>query len=62
MYAWRKVAKGFRYPPLGELYREFEASFGFEETPDQAKAIQDVLADMEKLFEGIVSHVLTFLV
>lgn len=30
------------------MYREFEASFGFEETPDQAKAIQDVLADMEK--------------
>lgn len=48
MYAWRKVAKGFRYPPLGELYREFEASFGFEETPDQARAIQDVLEDMEK--------------
>lgn len=48
MYAWRKVGKGFRYPPTGELYREFEASFGFEETPDQAKAIQDVLSDMEK--------------
>ena len=48
MYAWRKVAKGFGYSPLGELYREFEASFGFEETPDQAKAIQEVLADMEK--------------
>ena len=48
MYAWRKVAKGFQYPPLGELYREFEASFGFEETPDQARAIQDVLSDMEK--------------
>ena len=48
MYAWRKVAKGFHYPPIGELYREFEASFGFEETPDQAKAIQDVLEDMEK--------------
>ena len=48
MYAWRKVAKGFRYPPVGELYREFEASFGFEETPDQARAIQDVLVDMEK--------------
>ncbi len=48
MYAWRKIAKGFRYPPLGELYREFEASFGFEETPDQARAIQDVLDDMEK--------------
>lgn len=48
MYAWRKIAKGFSYPPLGELYREFEASFGFEETPDQARAIQDVLDDMEK--------------
>lgn len=48
MYAWRKVAKGFRYGPVGELYQEFEASFGFEETPDQARAIQDVLADMER--------------
>lgn len=48
MYAWRKVAKGFSYSPVGELYREFEATFGFEETPDQAKAIQEVLADMEK--------------
>ncbi len=48
MYAWRKVAKGFSYSPLGEMYREFEASFGFEETPDQARAIQEVLADMEK--------------
>ncbi len=48
MYAFRKVAKGFNYSPLGEMYREFEASFGFEETPDQAKAIHEVLADMEK--------------
>ncbi|HJA78471.1 MAG TPA: transcription-repair coupling factor [Candidatus Desulfovibrio intestinavium] len=48
MYAYRKVAKGFRYDPPGELYREFEATFGFEETPDQAAAIQDVLDDMDK--------------
>ncbi len=48
MYAFRKVAKGFRYNPPDELYAEFEATFGFEETPDQAKAIQDVLDDMEK--------------
>ncbi len=48
MYALRKVSKGFNYSPIGELYREFEASFSFEETPDQAKAIQDVLNDMEK--------------
>ncbi len=48
MYAYRKVAKGFRYDPPGELYREFEATFGFEETLDQARAIQDVLDDMDK--------------
>ena len=48
MYALRKVMKGFRYQPVSEMYREFEASFGFEETPDQAKAIEDVLNDMEK--------------
>ncbi len=48
VYALRKVAKGFTYTPIGEMYREFEASFGFEETPDQLKAIDDVLADMEK--------------
>lgn len=47
VYAFRKVAKGFRYDPPGELYREFEATFGFEETPDQARAIQEVLEDME---------------
>jgi transcription-repair coupling factor (superfamily II helicase) len=48
MYAFRKIAKGFRYKPVSELYWEFEASFGFEETRDQEKAIADVLADMEK--------------
>ncbi len=48
MYALRKVTKGFSYGPPDELYREFEATFGFEETPDQAKAIQDVLDDMAK--------------
>jgi transcription-repair coupling factor (superfamily II helicase) len=48
MYALRKLLKGFRYGPPDEMYREFEAGFGFEETPDQAKAIEDVLSDMEK--------------
>ncbi len=48
MYAYRKVAKGFRYDPPDELYREFEAAFGYEATPDQARAIEDVLADMDK--------------
>lgn len=48
MYAYRKVAKGFSYGPINEMYREFEATFGFEETPDQARAIEDVLGDMSK--------------
>ncbi|SME94120.1 transcription-repair coupling factor [Desulfovibrio gilichinskyi] len=47
MYAYRKVAKGYAYGPLNDMYWEFESSFGFEETPDQEKAIQDVFRDME---------------
>ena len=48
MYAFRKVAKGFHYDPPDELYAEFCASFGYEETPDQERAIQDVLRDMAR--------------
>ena len=47
MYAYRKIAKGYAYGPLDEMYWEFESTFGFEETPDQEKAIQDVFRDME---------------
>lgn len=47
MYAYRKVAKGYAYGPLDDLYWEFESTFGFEETPDQEKAIKDVFRDME---------------
>ncbi|NCC24471.1 MAG: transcription-repair coupling factor [Deltaproteobacteria bacterium] len=49
MYAYRKVAKGYTYSALGETYREFEAGFGFDETPDQEAAIRDVLHDMDRL-------------
>ncbi len=48
MYAFRKLAKGYSYGPVNELFSEFEASFGFEETPDQARTIEDVLEDMDK--------------
>lgn len=48
MYAFRKLAKGYTYGPFNELFSEFEASFGFEETPDQARAIEDVLDDMDR--------------
>ncbi|MDQ7031660.1 MAG: transcription-repair coupling factor [Desulfonauticus sp.] len=48
IYAYRKIAKRHSYSPLDEEYYEFEASFGFEETLDQSKAIAEVMADMEK--------------
>lgn len=48
MYAYRRVAKGYAYGPVNELYWEFEATFGFEETPDQDRAISEVLEDMER--------------
>jgi len=48
MYAYRQVAKGYAYAPGGDEYAEFEASFGFEETPDQESAIRDVMLDMDK--------------
>jgi transcription-repair coupling factor (superfamily II helicase) len=47
IYAKRQVCEGFSFSPPDELYREFEASFAWEETPDQLSAIQDVLADMQ---------------
>ncbi len=47
IYAARQVQEGHRFSPPDELYREFEASFAFEETPDQEAAIEDVLRDME---------------
>jgi len=47
IYAAREVSEGFAFSPPDDLFREFEASFAFEETPDQLSAIEDVLADME---------------
>ncbi|MFZ4857042.1 MAG: transcription-repair coupling factor [Desulfuromonadaceae bacterium] len=47
IYARRQLSEGFAFSPPDEMYREFEASFAWEETPDQLSAIQDVLADMQ---------------
>ncbi|MGM0557696.1 MAG: transcription-repair coupling factor [Myxococcota bacterium] len=46
LYARREMAKGYAFSPPGEYYREFEAAFPFEETPDQARAIEETLSDM----------------
>ena len=48
LYAERKSHKGFTHSPDNYLQTELEASFLYEDTPDQSKAIIDVKADMEK--------------
>lgn len=47
LYATRKQQKGFAYSPDGYLQHELEASFLYEDTPDQAKATADVKHDLE---------------
>jgi len=48
LHAARELATGFAFSPRDAYFEEFEASFGYEETPDQAAAIEDVLSDMQK--------------
>ena len=47
LYAARKDEKGFQYSPDSFMQKELEASFLYEDTPDQSKATADVKADME---------------
>jgi len=46
VHAERELAPGHAYSPRDASLRELEASFPYEETPDQAAAIEDVLADL----------------
>ncbi len=48
LYAKRKAQEGFAHNPDNYLQTELEASFIYEDTPDQAKATEDVKRDMEK--------------
>ncbi len=47
LYAKRKSAPGFAFPPDGFLQAELESSFMYEDTPDQARATEDVKTDMQ---------------
>ena len=47
-YAARKALPGHAFSPDTVWQRELEASFPYEETPDQLRAIEEVKADMEK--------------
>ena len=48
LYAKRRREKGFAFSHDTYLQQELEASFLYEDTPDQLKATQDVKADMEQ--------------
>lgn len=47
LYAKRRREKGFAFSPDSYMQHELEASFLYEDTPDQGKATQDVKHDME---------------
>jgi transcription-repair coupling factor (superfamily II helicase) len=46
LYAAREAFEGIAFAPADQFYKEFEATFEYEETPDQLKAIGEVMKDM----------------
>jgi len=50
LYAKRKASKGHAFPPDGYLQNELEASFIYEDTPDQYEASKAVKEDMMKAY------------
>ncbi len=48
LYSQRQHEEGFAFSPDSYMQHELEASFVYEDTPDQLKATQDVKTDMEK--------------
>ncbi len=46
VYATRELHEGHSFPPPDQAYREFEAAFEYDETPDQEQAIAESLKDM----------------
>ena len=47
LYARRKQAKGYAFPPDGEWQQDFEARFEYDETEDQLAATAEIKNDME---------------
>ena len=50
LYAERKSSEGFRFSSDTYLQHELEASFFYEDTPDQFSATADIKSDMEKAY------------
>jgi transcription-repair coupling factor (superfamily II helicase) len=46
LYAARLASKGYSFSNPGALFTEFEEAFEFDETPDQERAIEEVMGDM----------------
>ena len=49
LYAWRKVQEGYAFSPPDQAFRSFESAFEYAETPDQIRAVHDVMQDMEAI-------------
>ncbi|MFL6517302.1 MAG: transcription-repair coupling factor, partial [Bacillus sp. (in: firmicutes)] len=48
LYAEREAAVGYAYSPDGDMQREFETSFAYQETDDQLRSIHEIKKDMER--------------
>ncbi|WP_040206558.1 transcription-repair coupling factor [Neobacillus jeddahensis] len=47
LYAEREAAVGYAFSPDGDMQREFETSFAYQETEDQLRSIHEIKKDME---------------
>ncbi|MDB4433444.1 DEAD/DEAH box helicase [bacterium] len=48
VHAAREITPGHAFSPRDRIFEEFEASFPFDETPDQLAVIEDVVADLQR--------------
>ncbi|WP_223596379.1 transcription-repair coupling factor [Neobacillus bataviensis] len=48
LYAEREAAVGYAFTPDGDMQREFETSFAYQETEDQLRSIHEIKKDMER--------------
>ncbi|MEH7251227.1 transcription-repair coupling factor [Neobacillus niacini] len=48
LYAEREAAVGYAFSPDGDMQREFEAAFAYQETEDQLRSIHEIKKDMER--------------
>jgi transcription-repair coupling factor (superfamily II helicase) len=48
LYAEREAAKGYAFSPDGDMQREFETAFVYNETEDQLRSIKEIKVDMER--------------